>query len=90
MSDSKTSMVAGIFIAGLIFTALMIVLVSEPFPSTTMAHNEMIPIQPGSEIGGAMSRFLWDFRGMDLTFQTLVLFTTAICCLALLREEMKQ
>jgi multisubunit Na+/H+ antiporter MnhB subunit len=82
-------MVAGIVIAGLIFTAFMIILVSEPFPSSTMAHTEMIPTQPGGELGSAMSRFLWDFRGMDLTFQTLVLFTTAICCLALLREEVR-
>jgi multisubunit Na+/H+ antiporter MnhB subunit len=89
MSESKPNLVAGIVIAGLIFTALMVVLVSEPFPGSTMSHSEMIPTQPGGEIGGAMSRFLWDFRGLDLTFQTLVLFTTAICCLALLREEMK-
>lgn len=90
MSDFKTNTVAGILVAGLIFTALMIIIVSEPFPSSTMAHSEMIPTQPGGELGSAMSKFLWDFRGMDLTFQTLVLFTTAICCLALLREEMKQ
>jgi multisubunit Na+/H+ antiporter MnhB subunit len=35
-----------------------------------------------------MSGFLWDFRGLDLFFQTLLLFATAICCLAMLKEEL--
>lgn len=90
MSESNVGKAAGVAVAVLLFAALMMVVLSEPFPYTTMAHSEMIPTQPGAEIGSAMSGFLWDFRGMDLTFQTLVLFTTAICCLALLREEMKQ
>lgn len=90
MSDSKTNRVAVIAVSVILFMALMTVLIREPFPSSTLAHSEMISTKPGTEIGGAMSRFLWDFRGMDLTFQTIVLFTTAICCLALLREEMKQ
>jgi hypothetical protein len=34
-----------------------------------------------------MSGFLWNFRGLDLLMQTLILFATAISCLALLREE---
>jgi multisubunit Na+/H+ antiporter MnhB subunit len=88
MSDS-TSKVTVALVVVLIFASLMMVLVRDPFPSSTMVHSEMISTQPGSEIGSAMSKFLWDFRGMDLTFQTLILFTTAICCLALLREEMK-
>ncbi|MCD6359870.1 MAG: hypothetical protein J7M38_03330 [Armatimonadetes bacterium] len=90
MSDSKSSMVAGAVVAGLILVALLVVLAAEPFPGSTMDHSEMIPTQPSGEIGGAMSEFLWDFRGMDLVFQTLVLFTTAVCCLALLKEEMSQ
>jgi multisubunit Na+/H+ antiporter MnhB subunit len=89
MSESNVGKAAGVAVAVLLFAALMMVVLSEPFPTSTMAHSEMIPTQPGAEIGSAMSRFLWDFRGMDLTFQTLVLFTTAICCLALLREELK-
>jgi len=90
MSAEKTSLYAGIVISALIFGALMLVLVNQPFPSSKLVHSEMIPTQPGSQIGGAMSGFLWDFRGMDLVFQTLILFTTAICCLALLREEMRK
>jgi multisubunit Na+/H+ antiporter MnhB subunit len=74
-------------IAVLILGALVLILVNEPFPSSELVHSELIPTQPGSQIGGAMSGFLWDFRGLDLLFQTLILFATAICCLAMLREE---
>jgi multisubunit Na+/H+ antiporter MnhB subunit len=90
MSAEKTSLYAGIVIVVLIFGALMLVLINEPFPSSRLVHSELIPTQPGSQIGGAMSGFLWDFRGMDLLFQTLILFTTAICCLAMLREEIRK
>jgi multisubunit Na+/H+ antiporter MnhB subunit len=90
MSDSKTIMLAGLVLSAVILGGFLYILASEPFPSSSLVHSEMIPIQPGSRIGGAMSGFLWDFRGMDLMFQTLVLFTTATCCLALLREEMRK
>jgi len=90
MSENKTSLYVGFVVSALIFGALALVLVSEPFPSSKLVHSELIPTQPGSQIGGAMSGFLWDFRGLDLVFQTLILFTTAICCLALLREEIRK
>ena len=90
MSESKTSIYVGFVISALIFGILALVLVNEPFPSSTLVHSELIPTKPGSQIGGAMSGFLWDYRGMDLVFQTLILFTTAICCLAMLREEMRK
>jgi multisubunit Na+/H+ antiporter MnhB subunit len=87
MSESKTILLVGLVLSAVILGGFLCILASELFPSSSLVHSEMIPIQPGSRIGGAMSGFLWDFRGMDLMFQTLVLFTTAICCLALLREE---
>jgi multisubunit Na+/H+ antiporter MnhB subunit len=90
VSENKTSLYIGIVVSALIFGALALVLVNDPFPSSKLVHSELIPTQPGSQIGGAMSGFLWDFRGLDLLFQTLILFTTAICCLALLREEIRK
>jgi len=90
MSENKTNLYVGAVISALIFGALTLVLVSAPFPSSRLVHSELISTQPGSQIGGAMSGFLWDFRGLDLVFQTLILFTTAICCLALLREEIRK
>ncbi len=90
MSDSRTILLAGLVLSAVVLGGFLYILASEPFPSSRLVHSEMIPIQPGSRIGGAMSGFLWDFRGMDLMFQTLVLFTTAACCLALLREEARE
>ncbi|MBD3171237.1 hypothetical protein GF326_02070 [Candidatus Bathyarchaeota archaeon] len=87
MSENRNTVIVGFAISLLIFSAFMVILAREPFPGSQLTHSEMIQTRPGSEIGGAMSRFLWDFRGFDLTFQTLILFTTAICCLALLMEE---
>lgn len=90
MSESKNILLAGLVLSAVILGGFLYILASEPFPGSSLVHSEMIPVQPGSRIGGAMSGFLWDFRGMDLLFQTLVLFTTATCCLALLREEMRK
>ena len=89
MSENKNIALTGVAISILIFAAFMVILAREPFPDSTLAHSELITRQPGSEIVATMSKFLWDFRGLDLTFQTLILFTTAICCLALLREEVQ-
>lgn len=90
MSDSKAMLLAGLVLSAVILGGFLYILASEPFPSSSLVHSEVIPIKPGSRIGSAMSGFLWDFRGMDLMFQTLVLFTTATCCLALLREEKRK
>ena len=87
MSNRNTNPMFSVVAAILILTTFMVILTSEPFPSSKVAHSEVVRTEPGAEIGRAMSKFLWDFRGFDLTFQTLILFTTAICCLALLREE---
>jgi multisubunit Na+/H+ antiporter MnhB subunit len=83
-------LLAGLVLSAVILGGFLYILASEPFPSSSLVHSEVIPIKPGSRIGSAMSGFLWDFRGMDLMFQTLVLFTTATCCLALLREEKRK
>lgn len=89
MSRDKTSTSVRVLTSLIIFVTLMFVLVRTPFPSSEFSHSELIPTKPTGEIGGSMSKFLWDFRGFDLMYQTLILFTTAICCLALLREEIK-
>jgi multisubunit Na+/H+ antiporter MnhB subunit len=87
MSKGKAKSVLSIVVSLLIFVGFLYILSSEPFPVSERVHNRMIPVESEPNIGGAMSEFLWNFRGIDLLFQTIVLFTTAICCLALLREE---
>jgi hypothetical protein len=38
-------------------------------------------------IGQEVSRFLWEYRVIDLIAQAFVLFAAAACCMALLRVE---
>jgi multisubunit Na+/H+ antiporter MnhB subunit len=40
-----------------------------------------------SIIGQRVSRFLWEYRVIDLIAQVFVLFAAAACCMALLRFE---
>jgi hypothetical protein len=40
-----------------------------------------------SIIGQRVSRFLWEYRVIDLIAQAFVLFAAAACCMALLRVE---
>ena len=88
MSENGGSVkVAGIAITALLFLSFLYVVSSTPFPHATYRSRELLPIQPSDALGGEMSNFLWNFRGLDLMMQTLVLFATAISCLALLREE---
>jgi multisubunit Na+/H+ antiporter MnhB subunit len=86
-TSSRITMVA-LVLTLLLFVSLVYVVLNEPFPSAPLRREEMIPTQPSGGVGRAMSGFLWDFRGLDLFFQTLLLFATAICCLAMLKEEM--
>lgn len=70
----------------LLFASLTYMLLKTPFKATPFIHEEIVSAEePSSEIGRAMSNFLWERRGFDLLMQTLVLFATAVCCLAMLR-----
>jgi len=88
MSEGNGSVkVAGLFIAGLLFLSLLYVVASNPFPHAQYLSRELLSIRQPDELGGEMSNFLWNFRGLDLMIQSIILFATAISCLALLREE---
>jgi multisubunit Na+/H+ antiporter MnhB subunit len=79
--------IAGIAVSTLLFLSLLYVVSSTPFPHAKYRSRELLPTEPADALGGEMSNFLWNFRGLDLMMQTLILFATAISCLALLREE---
>jgi multisubunit Na+/H+ antiporter MnhB subunit len=89
MSDqSKNIRAAGILASIILLLSFLYILSSLQFP-----HTNYFSMDPRGRInldidnpGNKMSLFLWDFRGLDLLFQTIVLFTTAISCLVLLRE----
>ena len=79
--------VAGLVVAALLFLCLIYVVSSTSFPHASYRSRELLPTEPSDALGSEMSGFLWNFRGLDLVMQTLILFATAISCLALLREE---
>jgi multisubunit Na+/H+ antiporter MnhB subunit len=88
MSEENGSMkVAGLIVAGLLLLTLIYVVSTSPFPHAQYLSRELLSIRQPDDLGGEMSNFLWNFRGLDLIMQTLILFATAISCLALLREE---
>jgi multisubunit Na+/H+ antiporter MnhB subunit len=88
MSENNGAVkVAGLIITGLLFLSLLYVVSTTPFPHASYLSRELLSTRYADEIGGEMSNFLWNFRGLDLIMQTLILFATAISCLALLREE---
>ena len=88
MSENGGSVkLASIAVTALLFFSFLYVITSTPFPHTTYRSTRPLHIEPTDALGREMSGFLWDFRGLDLIMQTLVLFATAISCLALLREE---
>ena len=79
--------IVSLVLTALLFLSLIFVVSSTPFPHAKYRSRELLPIEPADALGGEMSNFLWNFRGFDLMMQTLILFATAISCLALLREE---
>ena len=88
MSENNGAIkVAGLLVSGLLFLSLLYVVSTTPFPHASFLSRELLSTQQADQLGGEMSNFLWNFRGLDLMMQTLILFATAISCLALLREE---
>lgn len=86
--EVDSSKVVGGVVSVILFFSFVYLVIVEPFPSSHLVHEEMIPKNQPSGIGKSVSGFLWDFRGFDMLFQTIVLFITAISCLALLREAL--
>lgn len=53
-------------------------------PSVTVVETALVEAD-SKTIGQAMSAFLWNQRGLDIILQGIVLFASALCCLALMR-----
>ena len=47
----------------------------------------LVPAEPFGDIAEHASRFLWEYRALDLTVQAFVITAAVICCLALLKPE---
>jgi hypothetical protein len=80
--------VAGLAAAILITLVFSMLIVRYEFPDFTSEDlpEELVEIE-ASTIGPEVSRFLWDYRVIDLIAQAFVLFAAAACCVALLRTE---
>ena len=79
--------IAGFAISALLFFSLLFIVIEEPFPVHPFLDGKLMPIRSLHDIVIDVSRFLWEYRGFDLLMQALWLFVTAMCCLAMLREE---
>jgi hypothetical protein len=47
--------------------------------------RRLIPAEPYDNIATMVSRFLWEYRALDLTGQAFVIVAAVVCCLALLK-----
>lgn len=47
----------------------------------------LVPAEPFGDIAEHASRFLWEYRALDLTIQAFVITAAVICCLALLKSS---
>ena len=46
-----------------------------------------LPENSYDDITTGVSRFLWDYRSLDLVSQSFVVLAAVICCLAMLKNE---
>jgi hypothetical protein len=49
-------------------------------------ERQLIPIDPFNEIASGASRFLWEFRALDIAGQSFVIVAAVICCMAMLKR----
>jgi len=47
--------------------------------------RRLIPAEPYDNIATMVSRFLWEYRALDLTGQAFVIVAAVVCCLAMLK-----
>lgn len=87
--NSKNTKVLGLVLSSLVFLIFIYIMSAEPFPYNNIAHIALIPTSQPDNLGKYMSQFLWNYRGLDLLMQSILLFSTAICCLALFQREEK-
>jgi hypothetical protein len=86
-------MVDRIRVAGLaaaIFAVLVfsVLILEYTFPVFRYAGPPTEPVRNETAIiGPEVSRFLWNYRVLDLIAQAFVLFAAAACCVALLRTK---
>jgi hypothetical protein len=80
--------VVGLAAAVLAILVLSTFILEFGFPVFKYAGPPTEPVRNETAIiGPEVSRFLWNYRVVDLIAQAFVLFAAAACCVALLRIE---
>ena len=74
-------------IAVLIFSYLLPIKLDFPFLSysSITAKNQFISVDPYDDIAAYASRYLWNFKALDLINQAFVLLAAVLGCLSLLK-----
>jgi hypothetical protein len=81
---------AGLTIVILAILIFWMLIVEYDFPALKYVDPDQPPELVENDtliIGQRVSRFLWNYRVIDLIAQAFVLFAAAACCMALLRVE---
>jgi hypothetical protein len=79
-----------IVVALLVFSWLTVEVSFPLFEYTTdLGREHLIPTEPFDYVAGSVSRFLWENRALDLMVQAFVIVVAVVCCLALLKPEVK-
>ena len=73
--------------AVLIFSTLIVEYEFPVFKYVDPDQPSKLVEDKAATIGQEVSRFLWDYRVIDLIAQAFVLFAAAACCTALLRTK---
>jgi len=79
-----------IFLAfGVLVGATLLLNISFPYMeySITNVEEYSLPGNSYDDITTGVSRFLWDYRSLDLVSQSFVVLAAVICCLAMLKNE---
>ena len=57
------------------------------YPAFEYGEHSTELVEVWTTVGQEVSRFLWNYRLIDLMAQAFVLFLSAACCVAMLRTE---
>lgn len=80
----------GGFTAVLVALLLLLIVQTSDFPMMPAVYPPET-VDPGdTTLGQRMSSFLWKYRGLDIVAQAVLLFTSAIGCLAMLRRAQER
>ncbi|MEA2090441.1 MAG: hypothetical protein U9O89_06785 [Thermoproteota archaeon] len=85
------SRLTGLITVVFVLLVFCMVIISYEFPAFQYENfsPELVKIEI-NKIGSEVSRFLWDYRLIDLIAQAFVLFAAAACCVAMLRTREKK